>query len=152
MASEMREAKCFCGATKINFKNDPMMHFMCHCTDCKVLFDGSSKVFVYTELDVELSGEHKTFSYEGGSGSLLHVTFCSACGMNIYTKPDLLEGMVYIFSGMLRKYYEFKPGVELFADHRFPWENKPDTMVQSYSHNGTLERIGELLENLDQRE
>ena len=123
MASEMREAKCFCGATKINFKNDPMMHFMCHCTDCKVLFDGSSKVFVYTELDVEISGEHKTFSYEGGSGSLLHVTFCSSCGMNVYTKPDLLEGMVYIFSGMLRKYYEFKPGVELFADHRFPWEN-----------------------------
>ena len=52
MASEMREEKYFCGATKINFKNDPMMHFMCHCTDCKVLFDGSSKVFVYTELDV----------------------------------------------------------------------------------------------------
>ena len=78
----MQEAKCFCGATKINFKNDPMMLFMCHCTDCKVLFDGSSKVFVYTELDVEISGEHKTFSYEGGSGSLLHVTFCSSCGMN----------------------------------------------------------------------
>ena len=42
--------------------------------------------------------------------------------MNVYNKPDLLEGMVYIFSGMLRDYYEFKPGVELFADNRFPWE------------------------------
>ena len=38
MASEMREAKCFCGETKIDFKNDPMMHFMCHCTNCKVIF------------------------------------------------------------------------------------------------------------------
>ena len=152
MASEMREAKCFSGATKKKFRHDPMMPLMCHSTDCKVLFDGSPKVFVHTEIDVEILGEHKTFSYEGGSGSLLHVTFCSSCGMNVYTKPDLLEGMVYIFFGMLRKYYEFKPSVELFADHRFPWENKPYTMVQSYSHNGTQERIGELSENLDQME
>ena len=151
MASEMREAKCFCGETKIKFKNDPMMHFMCHCTDCRVIFDGSSKYFVYTELDVEISGKHQTYTYEGGSGSLLHVTFCSSCGMNVYNKPDLLEGMVYIFSGMLRDYYEFKPGVELFADNRFPWEKKPDTILQSYSNNGTLERIGEIMENLDQR-
>ena len=72
--------------------------------------------------------------------------------MNVYNKPDLLEGMDYIFSGMLRDYYEFKPGVELFTDNRLPWENKPDTIIQSYSHNGTLERIGEIMENLDQRE
>ena len=128
-----------------------MIHFLCHCKDCKVLFDGSSKVIVYTELDVEISGENRIFSYEGGSGSFLHVKFCSSCGIYVCTKPDLLEGMVYIFCEILRKYYEFKPGVELFSDHRFPWENNPDTMVQSYSHNGTLERIGELLENLDQR-
>ena len=52
MPSDLQEAKCFCGETAIHFKNDPMMHFMCHCTDCKVLFDGSSKMFVYTELEV----------------------------------------------------------------------------------------------------
>ena len=149
--SDIQEATCFCGETAISFKNDPMMHFMCHCTDCKVLFDGSSKMFVYTELDVELSGAFQTFSYKGGSGNLLNLTFCSSCGMNVCTKPDLLEGMVYVFSGMLRAFYEFKPNVELFTDHRFPWEKQPDTAIQSYAHNGTVERIGELLENLDQR-
>ena len=88
MPSDIQEAKCFCGETAISFKNDPMMHFMCHCTDCKVLFDGSSKMFVYTELDVELSGAFQTFSYKGGSGNLLNLTFCSSCGMNKRIRPS----------------------------------------------------------------
>ena len=106
---------------------------------------------VYTELDVQLLGAFQTFSYIGGSGNLLSQTFCSSCGMNVCTKPDLLEGMVYIFSGMLRGFYGFKPNVELFTDYRFPWEKQPNTAIQSYSHNGTVEWIAELLENLDQR-
>ena len=59
--------------------------------------------------------------------------------------------MVYIFSGMLRDYYEFIPGVELFADNRFPSEKT------GYDHSillpqRTLEIKGEIMENLDQRE
>jgi hypothetical protein len=128
-----------------------MMHFMCHCEDCEVLFNGAFRGFAYTEIDLELSGPHDTYSYEGGSGSLLHLTFCKSCGMNLYSKPDLLEGMVYVFAGLMKEHYTFEPKVELFAHNRLPWVTRADSVVQSYDHNGTIERVSELLENIDQR-
>lgn len=147
----MKSVSCFCGETTLKFKHDPMMHFMCHCEDCEVLFNGSFRGLAYTEIDLEISGEHGTFSYEGGSGNLLHLTFCKSCGMNIYTKPDLLEGLVYVFAGLLKNHYKFEPKVELFAHNRLPYAIKPQSVVQSYDHNGTIERVSELLENIDQR-
>ena len=33
--------KCACGDISFKFELDPMMHFMCHCTDCQVMFNGS---------------------------------------------------------------------------------------------------------------
>ena len=38
MPSDIQEAKCFCGETAISFKNDPMMHFMCHYPEQDGLF------------------------------------------------------------------------------------------------------------------
>lgn len=147
----MKTVSCFCGQCSLEFKHDPMMHFMCHCEDCEFLFNGAFRGFAYTEIDLELSGPHNTYFYEGGSGNLLHLTFCKNCGMNLYSKPDLLEGLVYVFAGLMKEHYTFEPKVELFAHNRLPWVTRADSVVQSYDHNGTVERVSELLENIDQR-
>jgi hypothetical protein len=54
-------------------------------------------------------------------------------------------------AGMLKTHYEFAPKVELFAYNKASCMESVSVSGESYEHNGTLERIGELLENLDQR-
>jgi len=69
----------------------------------------------------------------------------------LYTQPDLIEGMIYVPAGMLKAHYEFSPKVELFAYNKASCMESVSVSGESYEHNGTLECIGELLENLDQR-
>ena len=143
--------KCACGEITFKFELDPMMHFMCHCTDCQVMFNGSFEGYAISKDELNVKGTLSKFSYSGGSGLSLHVNFCSKCSTKIYTQPDILEGMIYVPAGLLRDQIEFKPKVEIWAGSRPSWTSRPDCLVESFDDNGTIERISTLLENLDQR-
>ena len=142
---------CQCGSVEFSLQNDPMMHFVCHCSDCQKLYGNSFFGYAYSTEDISVTGEVKTYSYEGGSGNQLHIVFCPECGSKLYSQPDLIEGMIYIPAGMLKEHYEFSPRVELWASNKASCLAPVVASGESYEHNGTLERIGELLENLDQR-
>ena len=143
--------KCACGNINFTFEHDPMMHFMCHCTDCQVMFNGSFEGYAISKEELTVQGDLSTFSYFGGSGLSLHVNFCVKCSTKIYTQPDILQGMIYVPAGLLRDQFEFKPKVEIWAGSRPSWTSRPESLVESYDENGTIERISSLLENLDQR-
>ena len=101
--------------------------------------------------ELTVQGDLSTFSYFGGSGLSLHVNFCVKCSTKIYTQPDILQSMIYVPAGLLRDQIEFKPKVEIWAGSRPSWTRRPESLVESYADNGTIERISSLLENLDQR-
>ena len=143
--------KCACGKVNFTFEHDPMMHFMCHCTDCQVMFNGSFEGYAISRDELSVEGELSTYTYAGGSELSLHVNFCGMCSTKIFTQPDVLEGMIYVPAGLLRDQIEFKPKVEIWAGTRPSWTNKPECLVESYTENGTIERISSLLENLEQR-
>ena len=145
------KGSCQCGSVEFSLENDLMMHFVCHCSDCQKLHGNSFFGYAYSSDDISITGEVNTYSYEGGSGNLLHVVSCPNCGCKLYTQPDLIEGMIYVPAGMLKTHYEFAPKVELFAYNKAFCMESVSVSGESYEHNGTLERIGELLENLDQR-
>ena len=77
--------KCACGEITFKFELDPMMHFMCHCTDCQVMFNGSFEGYAISEDELSVEGDLSTFTYSGGSGLSLHVKFCPKCSTKIYT-------------------------------------------------------------------
>ena len=143
--------RCACGDIAFKFELDPMMHFMCHCTDCQIMFNGSFEGYAISKDELTIEGDLSKFSYSGGSGLSLHVNFCSKCSTKIYTQPDILEGMIYVPAGLLRDQIEFKPKVEIWAGSRPSWTSPPESLVESFDDNGTIERISTLLENLDQR-
>ena len=71
---------------------------------------------------------------------------------SIWNKPEVLGGMVYLPAGLLNGQIEFRPTVELWSAGRPAWMMQASTIIESFSDNGTVERIQELLENLDQRD
>ena len=143
--------KCACGDITFKFELGPMMHFMCHCADCQVMFNGSFEGYAISKDELSIQGDLSKFTYSGGSGLSLHVNFCSKCSTKIYTQPEILEGMIYVPAGLLRDQIEFKPKVEIWAGSRPSWTSKPESLAESFDDNGTVERISTLLENLDQR-
>ena len=46
--------KCACGSITFKFELDPMMHFMCHCTDCQVMFNGSFEGYAISKDELSI--------------------------------------------------------------------------------------------------
>jgi len=143
--------QCLCGNIKYSFEYDPMMHFQCHCNTCQGVWGTSLSALAMPKHELTTEGEISTHSITGGSGMGMHYYFCSNCGVKVYNEPELLGGMIYIPAGALYNDIEFNPTVELWSGNRPKWMQKAPTIIESFEDNGTVERITELLENLDQR-
>ena len=112
---------------------------------------GSFSGLAFTEDELEIKGDITTHTYYGGSGLSLHLNFCPHCSTKIYSKPDILDGMVYVPAGLLHDQIDFMPKVEIWAKSKPKWMVGTDSILQAYEENGTIERITSILENLDQR-
>ena len=143
---------CLCGEVKFKFEFDPMMQFQCHCTMCQKVFGTSLNALAMPEDELSCDGELQRHSIEGGSGSGLHYNYCPKCSVIIYNKPDLLDGMVYLPAGLLADQIKFAPTVELWTSDKADWLEQAKSIKASFKDNATVERLQELLENLDQRQ
>ena len=142
---------CNCDNISFSFEYDPMMQFQCHCTTCQKVFGTSLCALAMPEEELNVEGELTRHTTKGGSGMDMHYNFCNKCGVIIYNQPEVLGGMLYIPAGLLDGQIEFKPTLELWTPHRPQWMTPAPTIIESVKDNGTVERIQELLENLDQR-
>ena len=142
---------CNCDNISFSFEYDPMMQFQCHCATCQKVFGTSLCALTMPEEELNVEGELTRHTTKGGSGMDMHYNFCNKCGVIIYNQPEVLGGMLYIPAGLLDGQIEFKPTLELWTPHRPPWMTPAPTIIESVKDNGTVERIQELLENLDQR-
>ena len=68
------------------------------------------------------------------------------------TRPELIEGMVYLNLGNFDDWEAFRPKVEIWTDYKSSWLGKFDCVAETFVDNGTLDRIQMFMENLDQRE
>ena len=116
------------------------------------VFGTSLNALVIPEDELTREGEIKSYSIKGGSGNPLHINYCPICSIVIYNKPEVLDGLIYLPAGLLADQISFKPTVELWTDDKAEWLQKAKTIKASFVDNGNVDRIGELLENLDQRQ
>ncbi len=129
-----------------------MMQFQCHCSVCQKRFGSTLNALAMPKDELEIDGAVSVFTTKGGSGQEMHYGACSVCNTSIWNKPEVLGGMVYLPAGLLNGQIEFRPTVELWSAGRPAWMTQASTIIESFSDNGTAERIQELLENLDQRD
>ncbi len=144
-------SSCNCGEIKFSFEFDPMLHFLCHCSTCQKIFGTSLCALTMPEHEIEIEGHLSQHTVTGGSGQDMHYYFCAKCSTIIYNKPEVMGGMAYVLAGAFAEQIEFKPVMELWVGTRPSWMSKANSIVESFDDNGTITRIQELLENLEQR-
>ena len=106
--------------------------------------------FVYPTDEVSIGGEKSNFKYSAGSGLILEIDFCSHCGTKVASRPEIVDGLTYIPAGFLKNEMEFAPQVEILAYNKYKCFGDPETLVESFDHNGTLERISAVIEAMNQ--
>ena len=148
----MFSKKCFCGGVTFKIPKKPLLHFMCHCKDCDLMWNGAYMGYVFSTEEVILEGTKKKFFFKGGSGMGFEVDFCSVCGTKVASRPEIVDGLTYIPAGFLKDEIEFSPQVEIFAYNRYKCAGKPDSLRESFDHNGTVERISAVIEALNSEE
>ena len=89
----MIKGGCHCRAVRYEIGAKPKFQFICLCADCRRLSAGGHlAAAVFDNTAIRISGELQTYSYPGGSGKPLHMSFCPACGTSLLAKQD--EGPV----------------------------------------------------------
>ena len=144
---------CYCGQIRFTTEFDPMLVMNCHCRTCKKISGANLSSFAaFYESEILITGDRQSFEYKGTNGKKMEKEFCGQCGSQIFTRPELIEGMVYLNLGNFYDWEAFKPKVEIWTDYKSSWLGKFDCVAETFVDNGALEKIQMFMENLDQRE
>ena len=63
---------CHCGEITFSTSYDPMLKSLCNCSRCRKIFGTVNAHVIYSESEVEVSGEAKKYTCMGGSGMQPH--------------------------------------------------------------------------------
>ena len=81
-----------------------------------------------------------------------HFFSCANCAMRAYITPKFLDGFQLIPLGTFDDFLQFKPNMEIFTNYKVTWTRDSGCLKESFEESAVIERIGVMMENLDQRE
>ena len=100
----------------------PSWVLVCHCDECKKRTGSDYGVSVVTEpaSTVEFSGETKTHTRTGDSGSEVHYEFCPECGTTVKWKIDMSNRVAFA-GGAFDNITNLGIAGEMYTDYLAPW-------------------------------
>ena len=144
---------CLCGQYKFETELDPMLIIQCNCSKCRKLSGSYQIGCLYSEDEIQESGETDVYEFEGGSGFINTVHFCINCHVRCKTHPakEVMEGMVGIPLGIFDTAKSLSPKAEIWTAEKLPFLKTDDCIAESFEDSGIAERLNALLENLENR-
>jgi hypothetical protein len=125
-----------CGAVTYGANAEPVVHAVCHCTDCQRQTGGPFSVFVgVSQAAFSFQGDTlASFSTTGEDhGGETQRKFCSACGSPVFSIAALAPELIFIKAGSLDDASWVQPTVEAWTSSAQPWSPR-------FNHVAHLER------------
>jgi hypothetical protein len=119
---------CHCGAIRYRISARPMAINACHCDDCKRLSGAPFGLYLHVpraHLD-RAPGELDVFRRKGGSGNMIPISRCRACGTRMWHEPEIAPGLVILCAGTLDD-----PSWAIPTSHIFTNQAAPDAVAAS---------------------
>ena len=142
---------CHCGAVKLETDLNPMIVNLCNCNRCRVLTGSIAIAALYSDEEINMAGETKTYNYLGGSGMEVVNHFCPNCGCRIVSFAEAFPGIGAYPIGIFEKSTEFIPKSEIFTNYKLPWLQNDGCIEESFEEAAVGERLMLLLEELENR-
>jgi len=115
---------CLCGQVTYTAEAEPLMHGVCHCSDCQHQTGSAFSVFVAIPREA-LTVEGKTlgsFTTQGEEhGTANERMFCSACGSPIASFVEVVPDLAFVKVGTLDDASWVKPTIEIWGRSAQPW-------------------------------
>jgi hypothetical protein len=118
----VRTASCRCGQLTAECTGEPFRISVCHCLDCKRR-SGSAFSFQarWTEEQVRITGEHKSWEFVPDSGNLTRFHFCPHCGITIAYSNEGFPGTLAIPAGTFADPNFPAPRVSVYEERKHDW-------------------------------
>jgi hypothetical protein len=117
---------CYCGATALAFRQQPINVAHCHCTDCRRWTGSAVGTFAAFHPDdltaTPLLGPGK--SLVAG----VHRWNCGKCGSPLMARFDYLPDQIYVPNGLLDQAANLPARVHCHADGALDWLNITDDL------------------------
>lgn len=150
----VHEGGCLCGAVRYEVEGAPLRVTVCHCRFCQRATGSAYMVEpVFRQADLRITrGLPKVYDLRSqGSGKLVHVHFCAACGTKLYLAferfaeafgvyagtfddPDWFEidpaTAKHVFIDVARRDTILPPGIACFGEHAILNDGTPRQPVR----------------------
>jgi hypothetical protein len=115
---------CLCGALRFETEGAPVRVTLCHCRFCQRATGAGHMVEpIFASEKFRLSrGTPCVFGHvSAGSGKLVRVHFCSACGTKLWLAFERFPGVVGVYAGTFDEpdWFDITPGTakQIFVAH-----------------------------------
>jgi len=124
---------CQCGALRYKISGDPLVLYVCHCSECQTQSGSAFGMSLAVRGDdFQLtSGIPMIWRRSSESGNAVDCAFCANCGTRIFHKPERSPGTVNIKPGTLDDTRWLDPGGHLWTDSAQRWVNLDDERIHA---------------------
>jgi hypothetical protein len=114
---------CLCGAVCYTCHAEPVFSGNCHCRDCQRSSGGAfAPAMYFPEPAVTITGELKTWEATADSGNKVWRSFCPGCGSQLFSKLELLPGLIGLRAGTLDDASAFRPTLDFYTASAASWD------------------------------
>ena len=143
---------CHCGSIEIRSNYAPMLINQCNCTSCRKLYSVLSVTGIFSQEEIEVSGDLKKYTYNGGSGGDIELFFCPNCSTKAYYSVEVIEGLAIIPIGTLDDSTKHEPDIEIFTNSKLNWLSDNGCISERFEEAAVMERIEKVILSLSERE
>jgi hypothetical protein len=126
IASYPKTAACACGKLTVTVAAPPQAVHACACLDCQ---RGSGSAFSYSaffsESAVKVAGEATRWLRSSESGRWTESSFCPTCGVTVFTRLEVLPGIVCVSVGCFSEPDFPAPAKLYWNSRRHRWLDLP---------------------------
>ena len=115
---------CLCGAIRFETSAEPIFSGNCHCRDCQRSSGSAFTPAIFVpENTVSVQGTVKFFESKADSGNSISRGFCPNCGSQLFTRLEMLPGILGLRAGTLDAPENYTPTMDIYTASAPPWDH-----------------------------
>ena len=125
---QINQGGCLCSAIRFRISGEPLFSSICHCSTCRRASAAPTVAWLtFNRGQVEiLSGNPR--SYRSSQGVVRQ--FCGSCGSQLFYESVERPADIDITTASLDNPQLFPPTLEVWLEHRVPWQATDPTRTQ----------------------